>query len=56
MGTGILKLMKNASHSCCSFSTWYCAEKPPHRNPLQTLHTGFHLTQTKIGHTSPKTF
>lgn len=58
MGTGILKLMKNASHSCCSFSTQFIEQKKPHRNPLQTLHTGFHLTQTKIdvGHTSPKTF
>lgn len=57
MGTGILKLMKNASHSCCSFSTRFIVQKKKtHRNPLQTLHTGFHLTQTKIGHTSPKTF
>lgn len=30
MGTGILKLMKNASHSCCSFSTRFIVQKKTH--------------------------
>lgn len=54
MGTGILKLTKNASHSCCSFSTRFIVQKKPHRNSFQTLHTRFHLTQTKIDIARPQ--
>lgn len=38
MGTGILKLMKNASHSCCSFSTRFIVQKKPTEFSPNTPH------------------
>lgn len=58
MGTGILKLMKNASHSCCSFSTRFIVQKKPTEFSPNTPHGISSHTDKKmdIGHTSPKTF